>query len=128
MAFLEGVIDKKTYFLKKVKNIFKSMLSSCLIYSLIQYNLYSVCHLHCISSDLSICHKFGKRLCKMYSETCQTSKMEPFAKITKGFQLLTIVARSSKFVRSYVCVRQVFSYPWLGFACLDLEHIHRRFK
>ena len=110
MAFLEGVIDKKTYFLKKVKNIFKSMLSLCLIYSLIQYNLYSICHLHRVSSDLSICHKLVRDYARCIPKPVK-HKMEPFTKITKCFQLLTIVAKSSKFVRSYVCVRQVFSYP-----------------
>ena len=31
----------------------------------------------------------------MYSESCQISKMEPYAKIVNGFQLLTIFAESS---------------------------------
>ena len=51
------------------------------------------------SEVLTYCKMVGKKFAlqfsKMYSEWSQTSKMELFAKLVHGFQLLTIFSKSS---------------------------------
>ena len=69
---------------------------------------------HRRSCNLLFHHKIVKHfssLCEAYSVRCQTSKMEPLAKIVDDFQLFTVFAKcnildfcqSSEYARTYIC-------------------------
>ena len=65
-------------------------------------NFFTLASVMLISEKM---HEFLIRLAEAYSEPCQTSKMEHFAKIVNAFQLLTIFAKHS------------ILYVWLGSEC-----------
>ena len=95
---------------------------------------------HRRSCNLLFHHKIVKHfssLCEAYSVRCQTSKMEPLAKIVNHIQLFTVFAKcyildvcqGSEYDRTYICRKfQVLGMRNLTRPELDQWKIWRNFK